>query len=240
MEPPTPNSNNSPATKFTYAVPTPPDVTSAKGHIGDLQGSLRSLGDTLESLRSQTVEIAKPGDFGSAADVQSLRTQLKEQDQRHQGALQEIQNILNDLLQRQVIEHLRKQVEEEVSQQVDLLVEEEVAKRLQVHIPQALQDEVKERKAELDVARKIAHNLESRRANAALRSNERDQPLNTIYTTKGVVSPYFPKTLRELFDIDAKTSKLLMIEYDLPEPSESKDRNLNRFMQFCGVAYQMG
>ena len=30
-----------------------------------------------------------------------------------------------------------------------------------------------------------------------------------------------------------------MDDYVLPEPTESRDHNLNKFMQFCGVRYQL-
>lgn len=30
-----------------------------------------------------------------------------------------------------------------------------------------------------------------------------------------------------------------MIDYELAEPAEERDRNLNRFLQFCGLTYQM-
>jgi hypothetical protein len=56
----------------------------------------------------------------------------------------------------------------------------------------------------------------------------------------GSVSERFPKDLKSLFSLDANTVKALMNDYELPNPSNSnKDHNLNRFMQFCGVRYQL-
>jgi len=33
--------------------------------------------------------------------------------------------------------------------------------------------------------------------------------------------------------------KALMEDYDFPNITDSRDLNLNRFMQFCGVRYQL-
>jgi len=67
-----------------------------------------------------------------------------------------------------------------------------------------------------------------------------DDPLGTIHMTDGTVSRYYPKDLEGLFKLDADTTKALMSDYQLPiQDSNSQDHNLNRFMQFCGVQYQL-
>ncbi|KAF8070393.1 hypothetical protein FPV67DRAFT_1487212 [Lyophyllum atratum] len=106
-------------------------------------------------------------------------------------------------------------------------------------IPQNLQDEVAIQKSELDELRIQLHNSESRRANGALRSNQSDESLREIYMSNGKVSNRYPKSLKDLFELDFETSKVLMMDYEIPDVSEARDRNLNRFMQFCGVSYQM-
>jgi len=78
----------------------------------------------------------------------------------------------------------------------------------------------------------------------------------------GVTSERFPKDLKGLFSLDGKsnwclnpihllinntllnliadTVKALMVDYKLENPSNNnKGQNLNRFMQFCGVRYQL-
>jgi hypothetical protein len=37
----------------------------------------------------------------------------------------------------------------------------------------------------------------------------------------------------------ATTCKRLLEDYEISDISESRKENLNRFMQFCGVSYQM-
>jgi hypothetical protein len=80
---------------------------------------------------------------------------------------------------------------------------------------------------------------ESRRANGNLRSNKADDLLATLLMTDGTVSPRLPKDLKGLFGLDADTLKALLNDYGIPNPSDNRDHNLNRFMQFCGVRYQL-
>lgn len=80
---------------------------------------------------------------------------------------------------------------------------------------------------------------EARRANALLRSSHLKDPLHPLIGPQGVISPNFPRDLTALFALDAAAAKALNEEYGLPDIGESRERNLNRFMQYCGVAYQM-
>ena len=77
--------------------------------------------------------------------------------------------------------------------------------------------------------------------------------------TDGTISRHYPKDLESLFKLDGKlyiykiivtrflnlnfeaeTTKALMSDYKLPtSDSNSQDHNLNRFLQFCGVQYQL-
>jgi len=56
----------------------------------------------------------------------------------------------------------------------------------------------------------------------------------------GMVSRHYPKDLKSLFMLDAETTKALLSDYEVPaSDSDSQDHNLNRFMYFCGVQYQL-
>jgi hypothetical protein len=112
-------------------------------------------------------------------------------------------------------------------------------------------------------------NRESRRANGKLRSNKPNDLLATMYMLDGQVSDNYPKDLKELFTLrrerftfirtqyiisdfnaislhfwpiltlSVDKIKTLMAEYGLPNITESRESNLNRLMQFCGVRYQL-
>ncbi|KAG5636935.1 hypothetical protein H0H81_006331 [Sphagnurus paluster] len=94
--------------------------------------------------------------------------------------------------------------EREIAQEIDGLVREQVAECLKTLIPQDLQDEVAAQKTELGELRIKLHNSESRRANASLRSNQPDETLHDILMSNGAVSKHFPKSLKELFEIDGQ------------------------------------
>jgi len=82
-------------------------------------------------------------------------------------------------------------------------------------------------------------NAEARRANALLRSSHLMDPLQPLLRPTGTISPRFPRDLTALFALDGSAAKALSLEYGLPDGGDARERNLNRFMQFCGVSYQM-
>jgi hypothetical protein len=78
---------------------------------------------------------------------------------------------------------------------------------------------------------------ESRRSNAALRKDHGDDNLQVIYKADGTVPAAYPPNLQALFDMDAPTSCALMLEYGMSDTSESRERNLNRLLQFFNVKW---
>ncbi|KZT41949.1 hypothetical protein SISSUDRAFT_981080 [Sistotremastrum suecicum HHB10207 ss-3] len=169
----------------------------------------------------------------------SLRRQLAAQDKRQEDRLEEIKYLLKDVLKEQIIEHLKKQVEAQIADTIAAEVQESVAAELKDHIPASLQDQVMEHKRQLDEVQRALHNSEARRANALLRSTHLQDPLHPLLMSNDEVSPRFPKDLSGLFALDSTTAKALAEDYELPDVSESRERNLNRLMVFLGVAYQM-
>jgi len=120
------------------------------------------------------------------------------------------------------------------------MVKEQVALNLLEHVPESLQADLAMRKRQLEEVQQALHNSESRRANAELRSGNTDGTLHTIYRSDGEISPLFPEDLSSLFALDGDTAKRLLMEYEQgPITSDSRESNLNRFIQFCGVLYQV-
>ncbi|KAF8161351.1 hypothetical protein B0H34DRAFT_781895 [Crassisporium funariophilum] len=241
MEPLTPNSMqgaHSPVRGKTFSKNV--DVERTQKAVIDLKKPLENLAEALGGLHVQTMQIANlDGQVGTKQEINDLRNQLRNQDHVLKNGMDEIQDILDKLLKDQVVSNMRKQVEKEIADQIDELVKEHVAECLRAHIPQDLRDEVAESKHELEQVRLALNNSESRRANGNLRSNKPDDLLGTIYMTDGKVSPHYPKDLKSLFSLNAESTDALMKDYELPNASDSRDHNLNRFMQFCGVRYQL-
>ncbi|PPQ98365.1 hypothetical protein CVT26_013621 [Gymnopilus dilepis] len=215
------------------------NAENTKLHINEIKRPLGTLTAAMDALQGQTMQIALLGEPGTKQEISDLREQMRDQDRKHKEGLSEIQNILDDLLDNQVKSGMRKQVEQEIATRIDELVKEHVAECLKIHIPQDLQEEVASSKRELDELNIRLHNSESRRANGNLRHSKTDDLLETMLMLDGTVSPRYPKDLKSLFELDAATVRALMDDYVLPEPTESRDHNLNKFMQFCGVRYQL-
>ncbi|KAF7296037.1 ATP-binding cassette transporter [Mycena kentingensis (nom. inval.)] len=223
------------------SIATPAGVPSAQALIRDMKERLRALDDTLGDLHAQTISaLLKPaGEPRIAKDIESLRAQIQDQDKRQKEGIEEVMLILENVLKTDTIEMLKRHAEEEIAREIDELVKAQVALCLEEHIPQTLQDEVAEQERRLREVRWELHNSESRRANGLLRDAGDVVPLQTICKLDGMVAEGFPKTLKELFDMDAPTSKRLMEEYEIPDASDSRERNLNRLMQFLNVKYQL-
>ncbi|KAJ7496825.1 hypothetical protein FB451DRAFT_1456578 [Mycena latifolia] len=240
-----------------YSLTTPTGVPSAQALIENMKSTLEALDYTLGELHGQTMQIALlGGDPQIAQDIENVRRQLKDHDKRQKDGIQEIQCmpcsvlynpalivsfivILKHVLECEVVKLLKKQVEDDVAREIEDLVAEQVAVCLKTHIPQDLQDEIAGQQRILEEVRRDLHNSESRRSNASLRSNHEDDALLPIYKADGSTPDMYPPTLKALFDMDAPTSRALMMEYELADYSDSRERNLNRLMQFLGVRYQM-
>jgi len=223
-------------TQFTL----PPEVAAANEILLEMKTKLGSLGATFDSMGAQTAQMALLGsELEITQHLNSLRSHIKDQDQKQEDGIAEIQELLKDLMEVQMMKYLQQQVEADIEIQIDELVREQVAKYLEKYIPKALQDELADRKRELEEVQRALHNSESRRANAELRSSDPEGCLHTIYRPNGEISTLFPRTLRNLFALDAESSRQLLLEYEQPDVSDSRERNLNRFIQFCGVSYQV-
>lgn len=101
---------------------------------------------------------------------------------------------------------------------------------------------------------------EARRANGQLRSNNLHGPMQTLMAPSGLgkhlfpiflvdcqvlmfdrifpVSDHFPKDMSELLTMDAETVAALIAHYDIAA-SDNREENMNRFMRFCNIGYQV-
>jgi len=240
MEPLTPSSTERTISPVHGPATIELEAQITRHFINEIKKPLDGLTAAFSALHTQTMQIATSGADGTGKQALSdLLQQMEVQDHRHNDGLIEIQRILEGLVENQIVEEMRKQVEQEIASQIDELVKEQVEEFLEAHIPKELQDEVAFSKRELEQLNLRLHNSESRRANAKLRINKPDDKLATMFMATGNVSDRFPQDLNELFSLDAEITDALMADYGIPEPSESRDHNLNRFMQFCGIRYQL-
>ncbi|KZT65401.1 hypothetical protein DAEQUDRAFT_526920 [Daedalea quercina L-15889] len=162
------------------------------------------------------------------------------QDEKLDRDMQGIKALQEEVLKKDVIEHLKAVVERDVSDLIDTLVQEQVEAVLQAeHLRPELLTELRRHEQELSEVERALHNSESRRANAQIRTADLQRRLYTIRKRDGTVSLHFPENIHALLGMDGEAVKALMREYGLDKPSDSRDRNLNSLMQFLGLSYQL-
>ncbi|KAK0226341.1 hypothetical protein IW262DRAFT_1361412 [Armillaria fumosa] len=221
----------------------PPEIMAARNAFTAIQNATTTLDDVLDKMIDYNYHVGILGSKTELAnDIETMTKDIADQDKDHEKALLEIKLLLDDFLDNRVINALKAQVEEDINKEIDHLVEIHVKERLeQRHIPEAVKTEVQKCKSDLEREHRRLHNSESKRANSLLRQRDGNVLLNTIYADdgNGDVSKNFPRTLQDLFDLDATKCKSLATEYKLPGVSESREKNLNLLLRFFGIAYQM-
>ncbi|GAB1526654.1 hypothetical protein RhiTH_009826 [Rhizoctonia solani] len=225
------------------AIPNP-EIEHVREVIVKMKETLGTLGDPVfqinfDSLGEQTAKVATvPSGMETNQEILAVQRHMSRQRRKQDENIEEIKKLLREVAQEQIVEHLRNSVADQVIEIIDDFVEEEVRKQLDEIIPVELQNQVVEQKKQLEEVRRSLHNSEARRANALLRSTHMTDALHKLLLPSGMVSADFPDNLGELFAMDGPQAKRLLEEYGI-DASESREKNLNRFMQFIGVSYQM-
>ncbi|KAI0740610.1 hypothetical protein C8Q76DRAFT_197888 [Earliella scabrosa] len=225
---------------LTTLTAAPAEVNAAAEIIKKMKDSLGTLGSTLDSLGTQTVQMIQGGGEAEIErQIGRVRKRMSEQEQKQEADIADIQALLKEVLEHDIIEHLTTLIEAGIMEEIDALVEEQVALHLPEYVPQELQEELRAHRKELESVQKELHNSESRRANATLRSHKMHEKVHTLFNTKGEVSKNFPGTLGEMFSVSGETAASLVRDYGLGEPSSSRERNINTLMQNWGIQYQL-
>ncbi|KAL4249142.1 hypothetical protein ABKN59_007301 [Abortiporus biennis] len=238
----------SPATAYTNIFSVAPtsafsaqtEVDQVNELVAAMQASLGNLGKMFDTVQQEAARVIQVGgEMQTAEHIKKIRKDLSEQDKKQQQNIEEIKKLLQQELDFEIINHLKTLVEAGIMEQIDEIVKEQVAEELPKFFPKELQEEVEHYRQELEQAQQALHNSESRLANSVLRSTNLKEPIHTIYKSDGTISEIFPRDVNSLFNMDTETSQRLMEEYGLEDISQSRERNLNRFMQFCGIGYQL-
>ncbi|KAG8955588.1 hypothetical protein FRC04_007579 [Tulasnella sp. 424] len=239
-------------------MPALPDTNQMKDVLTSMRETLETLGVTFDNLDNAGKRVAGLGaDFDHSAQIASLKRHMLSGDSKHQQKIDEIKcrtyvlspvgnksNIycavlLKDSLKDDVVPYVNAVISNDIDRQLEDMIQSLVAEEIARQIPQSLRDQIMDHKRHLEEVHVNLQNAEARRANALLRSTHLKDPLHPLLKANGEVSAKFPRDLTALFALDAAEAKALSSEYGLPDIGDSRERNLNRFMQFCGVSYQM-
>ncbi|KAI0753511.1 hypothetical protein C8Q80DRAFT_516914 [Daedaleopsis nitida] len=219
-------------------VTSDPQVTAAAEAIETIKGSLGTLGKVIGIMGEETVKMIQVGGEAEiACQIESIRCAMVDNGKKQEEQISELQDLLHEVLEKDVMEHMTKLIQAGLLEEIDALVAEHVELLLPEYIPQNIQEELRGYKSQLQGLERALHNSESRRANATL--EKLHEGVATLLTDQDKVSQNFPRTLGEMISVSAETAASLMKEYGLGEPAPSRERNINRFLQHCGITYQL-
>ncbi|RPD58141.1 hypothetical protein L227DRAFT_197279 [Lentinus tigrinus ALCF2SS1-6] len=233
-------SGSSTLTAVTTAALPQAHVQAAAELMTRMKESLVSYSDAIDSIGKQVVEMVQDGSENQVdKNIGMLRRHMEAQDRKQDGQILEIRALMQEVLEKDVVEHLTSLIEDGVLQDIDALVDQEVAHLLPAYIPQHLQDELRKHQHQLEEVQKALYNSESRRANSTLRSHRLHETVHDLYNINGAKSEHFPRTLGEMFAVSDERAISLMKEYGVGDPSPTRERNINRLMQSFGIQYQL-
>jgi len=213
-----------------------PDPTAVKELVANMKTTLANLNQNSHDLREQSARANALGPkYDPSVQLNALKKQIREQGKRQSSRIDDVRGVIKDVLKEQIADHMRQQIEEQIKTELALQVGEEVHRQLPEHIPE---DGDAQSKTELTEARVKFVNSESRGANAVLREQNLEDPLHDILRSDGTKSELFPPDLKTLFAYNADKVRQLVQDYGVPE-HHLRERNLNRFMAYCGVAFHM-
>ncbi|KAF8317652.1 hypothetical protein DL93DRAFT_2165506 [Clavulina sp. PMI_390] len=223
------------------ATVAPPDMENIHELMSIMKHTMETLGGTFETMNQTSIrvqEIQNEPALNAVQQITDLRKQLVKKDRRQEEKVKDIEHLLREVLQHEIVEHLKGQIQ----QQIEDIIEEEVERQVQVqlgyHIPPQLQESVAAHKRQLDEVQYSMRNSEARRANGQLRANNLHGPMQPLLMNTGDVSEHFPKDMSDLFKMDTDSITALLSNYDIPA-GKSREENLNNFMRFCNIGYQM-
>jgi len=217
----------------------PPPPSPVVDVLHQMRSSLDALDATFLNLNDQTQSVAALQIVDPGLQRQNLEMEMQEQDKRQGEKISEIKDLIQRVVANQVAEQIKKMFANEIESLVQREVELRVSQQMAKHIPAGLQNQVDEQKRQLIEVDRNLHNGEARRVNALIKSSNLNEGLRPLLRTNGRQSDLFPHDLMELFARDDNNIRKLLRDFELQESSSSREKNLNTFMQFCGVTFQL-
>jgi len=219
----------------------PPNMDNVHELMSVMKATMEQLGGTFDALNQTSArvqELQQEPALDSVQQISDLRKQLVKKDRRQDDKMKEIDQLLREVLQHEIVNHLKGQITKQIEDIIEHEVQEQVKLQLGHHIPPKLQESVANQKKQLDEVQYAMKNSEARRANGQLRSNNLHGPMHPLIPISGSASDHFPRNMSDLLNMNAEAVAELLNHYDLP-PGESREDNLNRFMRFCNIGYQV-
>jgi len=170
---------------------------------------------------------------GVRAELEALTsTQTSEQEQ--------IKKLLEESLNTEVLRHLTKEIEAEIEICIEKNIVGLVEGELNKFIPKEIRQKVDEQELEVQQFYVKLQNSEARRSNSFIETPRQfRENLQHLVNESGDKSDLFPKTVKDLLELEAEKVIALVGFYGMEAPDQkSKVPNLNWFLREIGVTYQ--
>lgn len=223
------------------ATVAPPNMDNVHDLMAVMKQTMGALEGTFEALNqtSQRVEeLQNEPALDAVKQIGDLRKQLVKRDRRQEAKMQEIEQLLREVLQHEIVEYLKGQIAQQIEDVIAAEVEEQVALQLGRHIPPQIQESFAANQRQLDEVQFTMKNGEARRANGQLRANNLQGPMAPMMPPNGVVPEDFPDTMATLLAMDGEKVIGLLNHYEIT-PASTREDNLNKFMRYCNIGYQV-
>jgi len=221
-------------------MPPMPNPDQIRDVLTTMKQTLGNLGVTSETLDKHSAKVADIDfEYDYGAQIASLRKHMAASEKKQEKRMDDLKTLLKDVLKDEIVPHIRTKIDDQITIEMNAAFEKHVADELSRLISPRHQEQIVQDSQQLGEVHINLHNSEARRANALIRSNHLNDPLHPLLTREGVVSNGFPEDLSQLFALDDDAAMALNEKYGMTDVGGGKERNLNRFMQFCGISYQM-
>ncbi|KAH9856786.1 hypothetical protein C2E23DRAFT_721306 [Lenzites betulinus] len=213
------------------ASPTLYQLTPQRSFQGDLQ--------SLNQATSESIRLDAQRDMNTK--ILRVRAHMKDSEQKQAQEDKEIEDLVNKVFKEELLSELSKLVKSNLLEQLDALVDKEVQAKLPEYLAQNHLDTIRTQMSEFQRLEQENGNAESISWNGAL-PLDRAATVRPLVNSKGEVSPRFPRTLGEFFDLTEDTVVGLLHYYgheDVIAPHGSREKNVNAFMRICGIRYMV-
>jgi len=223
------------------ATVAPPNMDNVHDLMAVMKTTMDALGGTFEALNStsqRVEELQNEPALDAVKQISDLRKQLVKRDRRQETKMQEIEQLLREVLQHEIVEYLKGQIADQIEEVIAAEVEAQVALQLNRHIPPTIQESFAANQRQLDEVQFTMKNAEARRANGQLRANNLQGPMHQMLPPSGTIPENFPDCMSTLLAMDGEQVISLLEHYELT-PASTREENLNKFMRYCNIGYQV-
>jgi len=208
--------------------------------LGLMKASFATIDRTFETLNKQAETVATLGPTMEDAEgqIREVRLQLQRQEREDDQRVNRVRRMLREDVKCTVANQLRVQIRGTVKAEIARQTREQVREQMREHLPMTLEALAEESQRQVEEVQHALANMDARRRNAALRTENLNDALAIVLRADGSKSAVYPADLRSLTSYDAATTKMLLQDYEIQDAG-GREANLTRFMGYIGAPFQL-